>query len=276
MDFKYEVALSYASEQRDYVVKVAEYIRKCGISVFYDEFKKVELSGGFLPSSLEVFRNSKCCVIFISNDYKIKKWPAHEYSIIFERIFQDENNFILIPVRFDDTVMPGLSSLIRYEDANKESAQEVAEIICRKIGKADFILDQYSDLPLSEIFALLQRFVKNNFCNQTSIQVEENKLENGSAYFFYLMGRIFYRLYLFNEINFPISRIRIYDSCAELFDLTDACSIEISKGSEEFWCINYTFFPGNYGKKMRISIDSLIQQIKNKIDNMFKENYHVF
>ena len=45
----YQVALSFAGEQRSYVEQVAEHLKKRGIAVFYDDFETVNLWGKILP-----------------------------------------------------------------------------------------------------------------------------------------------------------------------------------------------------------------------------------
>ena len=42
---KYQVALSFAGEQRDYVEEVARHLQSRSIDVFYDGFEKVGLWG---------------------------------------------------------------------------------------------------------------------------------------------------------------------------------------------------------------------------------------
>ncbi len=44
-DMKYQVALSFAGEQRPYVEEVAHHLAARGIAVFYDEFERVRLWG---------------------------------------------------------------------------------------------------------------------------------------------------------------------------------------------------------------------------------------
>jgi hypothetical protein len=48
-DFSYDVALSFAGEQRAYVQKVAAALRRRGIRPFYDDYEKVELWGKDRP-----------------------------------------------------------------------------------------------------------------------------------------------------------------------------------------------------------------------------------
>ena len=55
---QYEVALSFAGEEREYVEKVARTLQSRGIEVFYDEFEQVSLWGADLVEELhDVFEN---------------------------------------------------------------------------------------------------------------------------------------------------------------------------------------------------------------------------
>ena len=45
MEYKYDVALSFAGEDRFYVDQVATILKEQGVSVFYDEFEEVDLWG---------------------------------------------------------------------------------------------------------------------------------------------------------------------------------------------------------------------------------------
>ena len=44
-DYRYDVCLSFAGEDRDYVNKVAEELRSAGVRVFYDLYEQVDLWG---------------------------------------------------------------------------------------------------------------------------------------------------------------------------------------------------------------------------------------
>ena len=44
-DYKYDVALSFAGEERDFVSEVAKQLRKQHVKVFFDEYKKIDLWG---------------------------------------------------------------------------------------------------------------------------------------------------------------------------------------------------------------------------------------
>src|SRR6266478_5728839 len=76
----YDVALSFAGEDREYVEHVATGLRDAGVSVFYDLFQRAELWGRNLVDHLaEVYqKRSRYVVMFISKHYVQKAWTTHE------------------------------------------------------------------------------------------------------------------------------------------------------------------------------------------------------
>ena len=71
--------------------------------------------------------------MFISKDYVSKAWPTHERKSALARQIELKGGYIL-PVRFDDTKVPGLDSSVVYQDARKKSSKEIAEMILEKFG----------------------------------------------------------------------------------------------------------------------------------------------
>lgn len=144
---QYEVALSFAGEQRAYVEEVAEALQSRGIAVFYDGFKEVQLWGKDLVEEFhDVFANrADHVVMFISQKYVEKVWPSHERRSSLSRDVQEESEYIL-PVRFDDTPIPGLQTSIKYEQADDHTPAELAAMIAEKIGVKLF-MGKASDVP---------------------------------------------------------------------------------------------------------------------------------
>ncbi len=56
---RYEVALSFAGEQRWYVEDVARALQSRGIAVFYDEFERIALWGKHLAEELQAVYERK-------------------------------------------------------------------------------------------------------------------------------------------------------------------------------------------------------------------------
>ena len=75
---QYEVALSFAGEQRCYVRSVADTLDSRGISIFYDEFEKVKLWGKHAAIELQQVYEERAdwVVMFTSKEYVEKAWPV--------------------------------------------------------------------------------------------------------------------------------------------------------------------------------------------------------
>lgn len=135
---EFDVALSFAGEDRDYVEQVAEGLRSTGISVFYDRFEQVNLWGNDLAEHLgEVYgKNSRYVVLFLSSAYASKAWPQHEKRFALGRLLASGTGRIL-PVRFDDTEIQGLAPTISYLDLRVLTPDRLVELIRQKIDAPD-------------------------------------------------------------------------------------------------------------------------------------------
>lgn len=144
---QYEVALSFSGEQREYVERVARALQSRGVSVFYDAFELVSLWGKDLVEELhEVFEHrAALAMMFISKEYVETAWPRHERRSILSRAVKEKSEYVL-PVRFDNTPVPGLPDSIRYEQAADHSPEELAAMIAEKLGIKRFG-GKASDVP---------------------------------------------------------------------------------------------------------------------------------
>ena len=132
----YQIGLSFAGEDRAYVEEVAEELTQKGITVFYDNYEQVDLWGKDLYQHLNDVYKNKCeyCIIFISDSYAKKLWTLHELKSAQTKAFQENKEYIL-PVRFDDTEIPGMNSTVGYLDCNKISPVELASLAAKKVEK---------------------------------------------------------------------------------------------------------------------------------------------
>ncbi len=136
---EFDVALSFAGEQRDYVKQVATILEGKGLKVFYDEFYQSQLWGKDLGEYLQQVYYSKAgwCIMFISNEYLAKMWPSHERQSAVARQVKQRGEYIL-PVIFDDGLeVPGVNFTIGYQDARKLKPEQVAELFLKKLEKED-------------------------------------------------------------------------------------------------------------------------------------------
>jgi hypothetical protein len=134
--FKYDVAVSFAGADRAIVEKLVNILAANDIDVFYDSWEQSQLWGKDLYQYLDmIYRQSaKYCIIFISKEYIKKAWTKHELRSAQARAFQQNSEYIL-PIKLDDTELPGLPSTVSYLDARNISLSEIAQLLIKKLGK---------------------------------------------------------------------------------------------------------------------------------------------
>ncbi|MBQ4819003.1 TIR domain-containing protein [Aquimarina sp. MMG016] len=134
--YEYDVALSFAGENREYVEEVANILKTKGISVFYDLFEEANLWGKNLYEYLsDIYQNrARYTVLFISSFYNHKLWTNHERVSMQARAFQESREYIL-PARFDDTEIPGILKTVGYISLKNKTPEELAVLIEKKLRK---------------------------------------------------------------------------------------------------------------------------------------------
>lgn len=132
--FEYDVALSFAGEDRAEAERLAAFLKKEGVRVFYDDYEKDQLWGADLYQHLaSVYQDrSRFCVVILSAAYANKLWTKHELQNAQARAFRESQEYIL-PLRKDDTSIPGIAETIGYIDLRETSLDEVAKLVLRKL-----------------------------------------------------------------------------------------------------------------------------------------------
>lgn len=133
---RYDVAFSFAGENRAYVEEVAALLRNASVDVFYDNFERADLWGKNLIDHLAKIysHETRYVVMFISKQYVEKAWPTHERQHAQERALLANEEYIL-PARFDDTEMPGMTNTVGHVDLRRTTPAELADLILEKLGK---------------------------------------------------------------------------------------------------------------------------------------------
>lgn len=131
---KFDIALSFAGEQREYVDQVANLLNQKGISTFYDKFEEATLWGKNLYDYLsDVYMNqARYTIMFISEDYSKKLWTNHERQSMQARAFQESSEYVL-PAKFDNTEIPGVLPTTGYINLKDKSPEEFVSIIEKKL-----------------------------------------------------------------------------------------------------------------------------------------------
>ncbi len=131
---KYQVALSFAGAQREYALPLAKHLRDRGVIVFYDEFEAANLLGKNLIEEFEgIYREAEYVVILVSEAYLNGMWTLVErQAAVYGKLEKRKDS--IIPVRFDNTEIPGILPSIGCIFANKSSPAEAASMIATKLG----------------------------------------------------------------------------------------------------------------------------------------------
>lgn len=139
----YEVAISFAGEDRKRALQLARKLRATGVRVFYDQDEQSKLWGEDLYVHLaDIYEfKARFCVMLVSRHYVGKLWTRHERRSAQARAFRDNGTYIL-PLRLDDTEIPGLPDTIGYIDLRTTTMNHVVRLILDKL-RAD------TDLELS-------------------------------------------------------------------------------------------------------------------------------
>jgi len=162
--YKYDFGLSFAGEDPECALKLAELLKAERIRVFYDHDEEAELWGQDLYQKFQQIYGRECrfFIPFVSANYVAKRWPKHELKQAQARDFKSDVEYIL-PLRLDDTELPGLNDTTAYIDLRNRSIAHVAQLCLTKLIR---------DEPIRRLYF----FLREN--NPTSIPLLDSKPRN--------------------------------------------------------------------------------------------------
>ena len=169
--FEYDIALSFAGEDRECAEQIAMILKRHDVSVFYDKHEQADLWGKNLYDHLaDVYsRKAQYCIMFLSKNYAEKAWTKLERQNAQARAFQEHSEYIL-PVRLDDTVIPGIAETVYYLDLKDMSLEEIAEATLKKLGKTTVEVSapqkRTSDIPMPRIKGKITQRDKDRFVHE--------------------------------------------------------------------------------------------------------------
>lgn len=134
----YNIALSFAGEDREYVEKIAYGLKASGVKVFYDKFQTAKLWGKDLYQYLNnIYKNeADYCIIFISEAYQKKAWTQHELASAQNRAFLDDKEYIL-PIYIDMVSIPGINDTTGYIKKDEYTIPQLIDLILEKLNYID-------------------------------------------------------------------------------------------------------------------------------------------
>lgn len=136
----FDLAFSFAGEQRSYVEQVARACQARGIKVFFDRDANNEWWGhNFIREQRKIYSSqTRYFVPFISAEYINKPVPMDEFSAAMMTAVKQGDGYIL-PVLMDDVHVPAdlLHPHVHYLHASDYSPDELAAEFARKVGVAE-------------------------------------------------------------------------------------------------------------------------------------------
>jgi len=134
-DRKFDIALSFSGKNREVAHNLAKAIQSKGLTIFYDEWFKADIWGEELTQLLpQIYLNARICVPIISADYIKGPYTKREFQAILENEL-NADNVILLPIRLDDTKVPGLSEAKASLNYHDESLDEIANFLKKRIAE---------------------------------------------------------------------------------------------------------------------------------------------
>ena len=132
--FEYDVALSFAGEDGAVAEEFASLLTGRAIKVLRDEYLADGRWGKDLIDHLvNIYsRKARYCVMLLSQYYPLKKWTEAERRAAQQRAFRDANEYIL-PIRLDDTEVPGITETTGYRDLRQHSLESIVDLLEQKL-----------------------------------------------------------------------------------------------------------------------------------------------
>ena len=131
---KYDVAMSFAGEDRPMARDLATGLQSRGVTVFYDEFEKAQLWGRNLNDYLTTIysEGARFCMVLISEAYVRKLWTSVERQAMQAGALLSNVEAIL-PVRLDDAKVPGFLPTVAYYDLRREGISAIVEAAVARV-----------------------------------------------------------------------------------------------------------------------------------------------
>jgi hypothetical protein len=184
-NFRYDVVLTFAGEDRPVAEELARLLSEKGIKTFYDEFEKADLWGKNLYDHLaDIYSNqARFCIMLISSHYARKLWTNHERENAQARAFRENQEYIL-PIKLDDTTIPGLPPTIGYIDLRHSSVEEIVGLVAVKLGRLSGATEQAQKAqPVRKVRKIELPRIKKSFTQRDRDRFLHEAFEEIKQYF---------------------------------------------------------------------------------------------
>lgn len=136
--FKYDLAISFAGEQRHLAEEFARRLDAAGYSIFYDEYRRADLWGHSLSKSLKQAYafDARYCLILLSREYIEKPWTEFERQNAISRFISQRGAYVLC-LKIDEVELPGFPGDIAYVSLDQYGRDGIYKLLLAKLGRPD-------------------------------------------------------------------------------------------------------------------------------------------
>lgn len=129
--YKYDIGISYASEQRAYVKQLTDSFDKMGLKYFVDYNEPERLWGEYIPETLRkiYIEESQIILVILSSAYTEKAYTKFESRIACERELSGDTFLI---IKTENVTLPWLNSTYGYLESSNYSTDEIAKLLKKK------------------------------------------------------------------------------------------------------------------------------------------------
>ena len=162
---KYDIAFSYASEQKSIVDEFKIKLQELGLKVFVDSDHPERLVFKHVANVLKPIYEDEdvAMIIFLSEDYARKNFTMYESWIAFDRLLNGQKLEI---IRIDDAVLSWLPNSIHHFDIRKNDTDFICDAIYCAIKGSTL-------QNAAELFVVLSDYITQNCTNLEIISSSE-------------------------------------------------------------------------------------------------------
>lgn len=131
-NYKYDIGISYASEQKKYVKQLTDSLEKAGLKYFVDFNEPERLWGAYIPEELRKIyvEESRIILVILSSEYTEKAYTQFESRIACERNLSGDS---LLIIKMDDVTLPWLNSTYGFMESSNYSVDEIVNFLKKKL-----------------------------------------------------------------------------------------------------------------------------------------------
>jgi hypothetical protein len=180
---KYDLAISFAGEQRSLAESVARRLDASGYSIFYDDFELASLWGRDLTVVLgDVYaKQARYCLVIVSKDYVSKPWTNLERQNILSAFMRNRSGYVLC-LKTDEESLPGLPDVVTTVSLASQSYARIYKLLVETLGPPDHdntvsgLSDADKYLAYRVISACFRRAVFTRMHGQINVEAMDTSL----------------------------------------------------------------------------------------------------